>query len=482
MINLSKIDIDRTSITLLDKKSFFIPFDHHDYFYCFSSDEGVQQLVSHYYYLYSKKTHHIKYLHKKNMLDKTNVPLSKKKSITLLSLIFNCLIIIKRKIIKLLIKLGVIKKTKVALLGVQYSRDIIKKLYRKSWGEIKKINLPIINFSHRETDYKKRKELINLDSDDEFENYFIESLYFCIPKLLIENFKSLFDVYENDIKNNHESVHTVVSENWISDIKIALYCGILQNNGRTFICQEHATGNDMQEHTTIWMDYLASDKFLTTGWSSQEPKIVKGGFCSRNIINYIPNNENLKILYVGNTLMPYLSEFSNQRYNNDFFKRLLVVKNFMNDIPEKVRDHLIYRPRRLKYFWDTEHTCGFDKNEIKIDTIDFHQSILKSRLVIIDNLSTPLAELLMMNVPFMLLINKNIRLDGKYNSIFDLLSKANVVHYSSDSLISNLSNIINDVMDWWSQDNTGYAVSLLKNAYLAPAENTIDYLLSTIKD
>ena len=51
---LSKIDIDRTSIKLLNKDSFYIPYDHYDYVYCFCNDFGVQQLVSQYYYLYKK--------------------------------------------------------------------------------------------------------------------------------------------------------------------------------------------------------------------------------------------------------------------------------------------------------------------------------------------------------------------------------------------------------------------------------------------
>ena len=45
-VYLSKIDIDRTSINLLDKNSFYNPYNHYDYVYCFCNDFGVQQLVS----------------------------------------------------------------------------------------------------------------------------------------------------------------------------------------------------------------------------------------------------------------------------------------------------------------------------------------------------------------------------------------------------------------------------------------------------
>ena len=52
---LSIFDINETSITLLDKKSFFLPFDHHEYLCCFCDDFGVHQLVSQYYYLFKNK-------------------------------------------------------------------------------------------------------------------------------------------------------------------------------------------------------------------------------------------------------------------------------------------------------------------------------------------------------------------------------------------------------------------------------------------
>ena len=52
---LSIIDIDKMSIKLLDKKSFFIQNDHYEYVKCFCNDFGVQQLISQYYYLFKNK-------------------------------------------------------------------------------------------------------------------------------------------------------------------------------------------------------------------------------------------------------------------------------------------------------------------------------------------------------------------------------------------------------------------------------------------
>ena len=52
---LSQIDLDSNDIKLLDEQSFYIPEEYFDCSACFSTDFGVQQLVSNYYYLFANK-------------------------------------------------------------------------------------------------------------------------------------------------------------------------------------------------------------------------------------------------------------------------------------------------------------------------------------------------------------------------------------------------------------------------------------------
>jgi putative transferase (TIGR04331 family) len=52
---LSLINVDQTGIKLLDKRDFYVPQDHYHHIFCFACDFGVQQLVSHYYYLFKTK-------------------------------------------------------------------------------------------------------------------------------------------------------------------------------------------------------------------------------------------------------------------------------------------------------------------------------------------------------------------------------------------------------------------------------------------
>ena len=117
---------------------------------------------------------------------------------------------------------------------------------------------------------------------------------------------------------------------------------------------------------------------------------------------------------------------------------------------------------------------------IKIDSGDFTNSILMSRIVIIDHISTGLAEILMMKVPFLLILNSHVIIEKKYESIFTELIKRNVIHTSPQSAVKFLSVVYDDVENWWKSEAVQTAVNRLVSSYLASTSKTIDYLLSCL--
>lgn len=471
---LSKIDIDKTSIKLLDKDSFFIPNDHYQYVHCFCNDFGVQQLVSQYYYLFKNTNFPIIKKNYKFITDKIILEQSvkeKKNSIR------SSLLLSKTILKKILSKLF---KPKMVLLNVVYSGNILKKLLIRSRGQIQPIDIPIINISHNKINSLKRKKLINIDFDNEFEYFLVQTLYYCFPRIFIEGFRDYYDVFLEDIRKR-KFTH-IVSEGWLGSSIVSLYFAIAQNNQKKLIYQEHAAGGNIVKNSNIWIDISNANNFLTTGWNSNKTNVIQGGFSSKNISNYEFTQGLSIILFIGHIRFPYLMEFSSHASNSDHLEAIKVVKKFINLLPAELSDNFLLRPRRGNYFWDTEFALEVDKNKIMIDDGVFSNSILKSRIVIIDHISSGLSEILLMNAPFLLLVNRHTKIEKKYERIFDELFCCGVAHATPDSAVKQLSKIYDNPESWWKSEPVQTPINQLKSNYLASPSKTIDYLLSCLKN
>jgi len=233
---LSKIDIDRTSIKLLDKDSFYIPYDHYDYVYCFCNDFGVQQLVSQYYYLYKNielPSISMRYDLKGAKKDHDIAP----DDIALCKRIFNCGKYLVRKALKtpawILRKIVTGVQPRVVLCGVAYTADVASALFSRSKGMIGRISPPPLS-TDRSVHTASREKLLGIGSENDFEYFLVQSLYYCLPQMFLEQFRNCYDIFLKDIKSK-KFTH-IVSEYWISDIPLSIYSAIAQNEGRKLIC------------------------------------------------------------------------------------------------------------------------------------------------------------------------------------------------------------------------------------------------------
>ncbi len=472
---LSKFDIDKTSIKLLDKDSFFIPHDHYEFVHCFCNDFGVQQLVSQYYYLFRSKEFPI--INKVFTLPVDNKTIENENLN-----IRRFLSVTKRLLFRAFKKnLSVLIKPKIVLLNVYYSHNVFKQLVIKSKGQIQLIGLPRVKTLQNQSSKSKRQKLLNIDSNNDFEYFLVQTFYYCFPKILVEKFRDYYDVFLRDIQKKRFT--HIVSEAWISDLPTSIYVAIAQHKGRRLICQEHAAGDDVVKNSLIWIRNLVAYKYLTTGWKSKKPNIIPGGFSCRDIASYSSKQWGKDILFICHTHFPYLMDFSAYPpSNSSYVKELKVVSEFITLLPDGLRDNFVLRPRRDKNYWDNEYAWEVKKNEIKIDTGVFSESILKSRIVVTDHITTALAEILLMKVPFFLILNPYVEIKVKYKRIFDKLIECKVVHTSPYTAVEHLNKIYNEVQGWWNGDTVRRAVNNLISEYLAPSSKTVDYLLSCLEE
>ena len=476
---LSKLSIDKTSIKLLDKKSFFIPNDSEEYIQCFCSDFGVQQLVSQYYYLFKS----VNFPKKEKNFDLVSNDLKNKKQKDKFAFFKNS-ISLKEFLFRIITKiLPLIRKPKIILLGVNYSA-IIKSILIKSKLKIQPYILPELDNLSENIDKSKRQEFLDIKYDNNFELYLISTLYHCFPKMLIEKFKNYYEVFENDIKK--KQFKYIVSEGWISNLSLSIYIAIAKNNNKRFFCQEHAAFGKLFLNNYLWYELLVANKYITTGWQSDDiVSVVQGGTAFRKIKPYQFDRSKKNILFICHVRYPYIMEFGvNNEINSGYLKYLKMVNNFINLLPKEFTESFLLRPRSVnKYFWNSEHAWDINKRSINIDRGNFHDSIHQSKIVIIDHISSGVAELLLMNVPFIIIHdNMVIPIAKEFEKVFINLSASGVVQNSAESAIEQLKEVYDNVDAWWRSEQVKTSINQLKSAFLAPSSNTTDLLLKYLKE
>lgn len=371
---------------------------------------------------------------------------------------------------------------RIVLCGVWYTAEVASALFAGSEGMIGPISPPSVI-----TDYSvnngSRQKLFGIESENDFEYFLVQTFYYCLPQMFLEQFRDYYDVFLKDIKSK-KFTH-IVSEYWISDIPSSIYIAIAQNEGRTLICYEHGSGTVFDSTSLNWIELLVADRYITVGWKTNNKKVIQGGFISRDIKSYQFQSGKTNVLYVARTNFPYLMEFAIYNVpNTKSIKALKGIRDLYNLLPESLRACFVLRPRREDNFWNTEYILEVTKKNIRVDVGNFSDSISNARIVIIDHLSTGVAEILLMKVPCLIIQDEQYipPLVEEIDEIFDELKRCGVMHNSALSAVSHLTNIYEHVQQWWNSEAVQTAVNKLISTTLAPPSKTIDYLLSCLKD
>ncbi|WP_301102038.1 LIC12162 family protein [Propionivibrio sp.] len=461
-VYLSALDIDATGIKILNKSDFNIPKNHVDYIFCFAGDFGVQQLVSQYYHLYKTKDFEIVRLKYTSCISSTDDG----------SMLFG----LRRKIALMQVE------PQIALLNVVLSKNNRKVLEERSQGRVNSFSLPRIKRIPLDADFTKRKFITRSTIERSFESYFMQSLYYCLPMDFLEYFMGYYSVFKNDIKCR-KFTH-IVSECWISNVQDAIYVALAKEDNRKFICYEHSSGTCYYKNYMQFMDYEASDIYLSVGWKGNIKNLIQGGFACRDVIPYQFDPKKKSILFITRTKFIYgveINEYSAS--NSTFIRELKTIADIITLLPSALIEHFLFRPRQENGFWDVEHLLELEKLNIKIDRGSFNESIIKSKIVIIDHMSSGFSEILLMKVPFILVCDIScIPLSGELKEIFDDLIDCGVIHASAQSTIAKLSSIYDNVEDWWFSEAVRHPVERLTDYSLAPESKTTDYFLSLLPE
>jgi len=454
----SRFDHENHDFRLLDKESFYTPFDLEDLrSYLSYSEHAYEQLFSIY----------IEQFYSELIGDDLKImnigvykPKTKKQKHSF----------IKRAIYSIYDKLKIFNPT-VILLGVQYSPSKIKKLLLKSKSKIflyvlAPFERPEVKLNNIDVDKRDGLSVYN-ENFDKFDKFFFKTLESFFPIIFIEDYSDASKYYDYQAKL-FPKVKYIISESWISSSSMMFFIAHQQKmHGTKFISTEHKGVAHTYENNLLEDMVNISDLYFTIGWYHKDfdanLKLVKTGLMSpaKAKIDNLEEYKN-KILYL---TAPVYAKRTNY-YGNNFFMGedscyyFEFQKKFFSELSNKVLKNVIFR---MAPIMKTLKVATYNQMDILKDHIELMQidsgryrgpeAMASSKLVIIDYIATGYIESIINNIPTIIFLNKNIYLTQYGKDIYEELIQNGIVQSDPKEAAQLLMEVEKDPKKWWYSDN-----------------------------
>ena len=161
------------------------------------------------------------------------------------------------------------------------------------------------------------------------------------------------------------------------------------------------------------------------------------------------------------------------------------IKNFVSSLSEEVFNHIVIR----NYPWDFGRmidrwlleeypSLRFSRDkERDNDKSSFPKLVHSAKLLILDHVETPFAEVLYVRKPFILFFpRKHTEYYFKTGEkkYVDMMHEVGILHYSPESAAEYVNQIYYHVEDWWNEPERQRVVSILRDRYTPPKVDDID--------
>jgi putative transferase (TIGR04331 family) len=242
-----------------------------------------------------------------------------------------------------------------------------------------------------------------------------------------------------------------------------------------------------------------------------------GGFLGQSklkLLELVEKKYSSKIFYWNNKQglgMHYLSNFkkhqidSSKQNNIILLYQTLLIKNgsYVDEASLHIKNHpylnclyefyneldLIYKNISIVKLFPQHNVNFIKKIWIKKcgNSINFAEKnrnlnlFYKSRIVILDDISTSLIELLYIGIPFLIINNKSFNdYDKKYKKYFYHLIDLNILFNSPEKASQFLNRNYSNIEEWWKNINNDKIFNKFKNEFYSTKKNYIDSITKFI--
>ena len=326
----------------------------------------------------------------------------------------------------------------------------------------------------REKNYDFNLIMSDFNSANKFEHFLKDIIPKQIPASYAEDYFTLKANAANSFKSENPS--SILSQNSLHmNELLKVWTASKIENGSKLILMQHGgyygQGASLSEEHNIKI----SNFYLSWGWNKSDSKVLPFGSLRKpkSARNYAHNS---RILFVLNM---------NQRYSTGLFNMPLAGQNldylddqmnFYKSTPKSIRENIHVRLYVHDYKWSVrERWLEMFPNTIFDKKKDFFTSLYSAKLVVCGWNATSYLESMSANVPTVIFWKKKyFELNGKAKSFFSELEKAKIFHKSPLSASKHISNIWENIDEWWNNKEVSAAKNNFLNEYYNKSKSIDD--------
>jgi len=363
---------------------------------------------------------------------------------------------IKRKIItKFMHSIALADANKsVYLVDPYFSNKSIIKLFLKTKGKVK----PIFTTEEKLPDATPNQNMRNCFknislNNDKFQKIIANYLAYDIPYVFLESYKMI----KKESFNYPSKPKAIVSwVSWYFDEKFKIWAAIASEAGSSLYGVQHGGTHGIDKYMQSMDHEIAiTDKYYSWGWNYPEfhERIVPmpaSKIIGRN--KFKKNKNNNRILFAGNAFPRYLYRLQYPT-NNHMKKYCDYVIKFIKSVNLAYQKFINYRAFIQDYGLDIVKRIQNTYPDLVMEDWDipFQESLMNCKLFVCDHLGTVHAEALSLNVPTILFWDtESIINRTEVNGYFSNLNATGILHYSPESAANKVSEVYDNVDDWWS--------------------------------
>ncbi len=345
------------------------------------------------------------------------------------------------------------KKNKIVILRnyLGYINNLKLNLSLKQLPNTYQHNLNVKNLIKN----KKRENLnIFFKGNNLLENFLLSEISDHIPEAFLEKFDAVLD----EIKNSNLPLNPkkIFVTNFTYNTFLSFYLAMCKEKGSKIISGQH--GGCYGQYDKHWVEEFeirVTDNFLTYGWMSRnnsEKTIPVGILKAIDRKNQFYNKNKKTILFIIRARSKYINKLDSGTRSNDRFDYLNDIFFLIENLSKKLKKNSKIRLRDTDLGW-AEHP-RFKKKfpDIKIDygTSNIYRLMKNSKIVVSTSLSTSYLETLSMNIPTIIVTNFELEpVRAECKKYLELLIESKILHLNSNTAITHLNSIYDNVENWW---------------------------------
>lgn len=479
---------------VLDPNSFVIPIDYEEQMALLMyEDLAYEQLFSTYIHLYYPEKFSTITLMKDSPSNNMNQKVVKLTTwLKLVRQIKRIKELNLKRILLRLCKKGFSKNIKVGIYGAYFTQSHTDDLRWKSKCKVNVIPKVGISFPKKiQLDDGARKYISKFSGGfDRFDKFFFKSMETLFPFALVENFEKI----SNEICNHfspYTSLQYIICESWMSSTLESISLAYLQQKDIKHIYNEHNSLFHQYSGTMIEHRSQLSDIYYSMGWSSKNiPNLVQGASLFEFSIKK-PKKTKYQVTFVSNNRFAKIPEYTSA-YGfcaEGVDKYASFMLDFLSSLSKDVKKKMLYRGLRPGDSYGMTYNIEFllkpyISELLHEDTSDFtgKELIAASGLVVFDYIATSFLESMHMNVPTVLLLNKNIYyLKDEHLGFFDDLIEVGICQTSSQEAAIFIESIAGNADTWWHNEQVQEARSRFLEKNFGTPNNAINYYCNLLK-